>query len=252
LYLDFVLLLALHLNKRFFYITLVGCLFTVCASSQHLVRGTVVDSTKRYAIEAVTVQTTGSKFAMTDSLGQYKIEMTEKDSIWFSYLGKSTPKYPFSRIQDIRQFDISILLKSNVMREVRIRSRLYRQDSVQNRKDYAKVFNWKRPNVESLTSVTSTGVGFDVQELIRLFQFRKNKSMERFRERLIQQEREKFVENRFNKALVRQLTGLEGEELDRFITQAKPSYAFTLYATEYDFRMYIKKAGERFKADKSF
>ena len=256
MYLDFVSLLAanLHLKLRLLYIgfSFFIFLFGKQAAAQVVIKGTVLDSTKKYAIEAVTVQTTAGKMAITDSLGRYKIEMGEKDSIWFSYLGKPTPKYPFSRIQDINQFDISILLKSNIMREVRIRSRIYKQDSVQNRKDYAKVFDWRRPNVESLTSVNGYGVGFDLQELIRLFQFRKNKSMENFRERLMEQEREKFVDHRFNRGLVKQLTGLEGDELDKFMIAYRPSYAFTLYTTEYDFQLYIKKSGEKFRTLKSF
>lgn len=222
------------------------------ASAQLIVKGTVLDSSRRYPIEAVTVQTTRGQLTMTDSLGRYLITVDDKDSIWFSYLGKPTPKYPVAKIQDLSQFDISLLLKANVMREVRIRSRVYKEDSVQNRKDYAKVFNWKRPNIESLTSTTDMGAGFDLQEIIRLFQFRKNRSMERFRQRLIDEERDKFIDHRFNKGLVKRLTGLDDPELTTFMKIYRPSYAFTSYTSEYDFQFYIKRMGEKFKAAKGF
>ena len=189
---------------------------------------------------------------ITDSLGNYQITVAEKDSIWFSYLGKPTPKYPVLKIADINQFDIALRLKSDVMQEVKIKTRSYRLDSIQNRKDYAKVFNFRRPNVASMTSIGPTGAGIDLDELIRVFQFRKNKSMEKFRERLEEQERQKYIDHRFNKALVKRLTNLDGETLNAFMLKYRPSYAFAITASEYDFQLYIKKCFEIEKSGKSF
>ena len=221
-------------------------------SAQYVVKGTVFDSSHRYRIEAVTVVSTGGRMTMTDSLGRYQIAVGEKDSIWFSYLGKPTPKYPVLKMVDVTQFDLALRLKSDVMKEVIVRNRSYRQDSIQNRKDYAKVFDFHRPNVASLTSIGPTGAAIDLDELIRVFQFRKNKSMEKFKERLEEQERQKFIDHRFNKALVRRLTNLDGSNLDVFMLRFRPSYAFTLTASEYDFQMYIKRCFELFNSSKSF
>jgi len=240
---------AVHTTSVFFFFFI---LITGTVSAQYKVKGTVFDSSHRYRIEAVTVVTTGGKMTMTDSLGRYQITVNENDSIWFSYLGKPTPKYPVLKILDVTQFDIALRLKSDVMREVVVRNRNYRQDSVQNRRDYAKVFDFHRPNVASLTSIGPTGAAIDLDELIRVFQFRKNKSMEKFKERLEEQERQKFIDHRFNKALVRRLTSLDGTNLDVFMLRYRPSYAFTLVAPEYDFQMYIKKCFELYSSSKSF
>lgn len=226
-------------------------LLSLGSSAQYKVRGTVFDSSHRYTIEAVTVMSTGGKGTATDSLGRYSIDVAEKDSIWFSFLGRTTPRYPVLKIQDVNQFDISLRLKMVVLKEVTVRSRLYKEDSVQNRRDYAKAFNFQRPNLASITSVTATGAGFDINEIIRLFQFKKNRQMEKFRERLLDQEREKYVTYRFGKALVRRLTGLDGEPLNKFMEIYRPSYEFTLLTPEYDFQLYIKKAGEAFKTGKA-
>lgn len=246
----------LYLKNRTGYIKLALAFFFVLLSffvrAQYKVKGTVYDSSRIYPIEAVTVLSTSGKGTMTDSLGRYQLEVNEKDSIWFSFLGKPTPKYPILKIADISRFDIALRLKMDVMKEVKIRSRVYKEDSIQNRKDYAKAFNFKRPNFESMTSVNATGAGIDLHELIRVFQFRKNKSMERFRERLLVQEREKFVDHKFNKALVKRLTGFDGEDLTRFMLKYRPSYEFTLFSSEYDFQFYIKKAGEEFRNQKTF
>lgn len=218
------------------------------ASAQYRVKGTVYDSSRIYRIEAVTVMSTGGKITMTDTLGNYAIDVSERDSIWFSYLNKPTPKYPVLKIADINQFDIALRLKTDVMAEVRIKSRSYVQDSIQNRKDYAKVFDYRKVSLGSMTSIGPTGAGIDLDELIRLFQFRKNRSMLKFQERLLEQERDKFVDHRFSKALVRRLTSLDGEALDAFMQRYRPSYEFTSTASEYDFQLYIKKAYEAYSA----
>jgi hypothetical protein len=61
------------------------------------------------------------------------------------------------------------------------------------------------------------------------------------------EEQEKFVDHRFNKGLVRRLTGLTGNELDSFMLVFRPGYYFTQATTEYDFQKYIKDSHERFK-----
>lgn len=226
------------------------CSFLVHA--QYKVKGTVYDSSRRYPIESVTVLSTGGKATMTDSLGHYQLDVSDKDSVWFSFLGKPTPKFPVLKIADITRFDIAMRLKMDVMQEVKIRSRVYKEDSIQNRKDYAKGFDFRRPNLASMTSVYANGAGINLDELIRVFQFRKNKSMEKFRERLLEQEREKFVDHRFSKTLVKELTDLDGEALTLFMQQYRPTYEFALYSSEYDFQYYIKKAGEEFKKSKTF
>ena len=138
------------------------------------------------------------------------------------------------------------------MREVKIRTRNYKEDSVQNRRDYAKAFNFRRPSLGTMTSITSSGVGFDLDEIIRLFQFRKNKSMERFRERLEQEERDKFIDHRFTKILVKRLTGIEKEEeLLDFMQKYRPTYEFTAATSDYDFQYFIKIAYQEYKKDRA-
>ena len=215
--------------------------------SQYKVKGTVYDSSRNYRIQAVTVMSSGGSITATDSMGNYQINVAEKDSIWFSYLGKSTPKYPVLNMQNVHQFDISLRLKSIVMEEVKIKSRSYRLDSIQNRKDYAKAFNYKKVSFESLSNIGPTGGGIDINELIRMFQFRKNKSMLKFQQRLLDQEKEKFIDHKFNRNLVKRLTALEGDPLEQFMIKYRPSFEFIIGVSEYEFQLYIKTSAEIFK-----
>lgn len=224
----------------------------VPAAAQYKVQGTVLDSSRTFPLEAVSVLTTAGRGAITNSEGFYSIDVAEKDSIWFSYLGKPTQKFPFAKMINPLQFDIALRVAIPVLAEIKLRPRNYRQDSAQNRRDYQKVFDFRRPNVESMTSIGPAGAGIDINELIRLFQFKKNASMERFQTRLLQQEQEKYVDYRFSPALVRRLTGLEGDELKRFMLAYRPPYEFVLYSREYDFQLYIKESYKKYQRARSF
>jgi hypothetical protein len=231
---------------------LIGCFFIASQTNAQTfkLRGVVYDSTKTYPVISVSVITSSGKGTTTDIYGRYEIEVIETDSVWFSYLNKPTIKYPVAKIIDNSHFDIALHVNVPILKEVIVRQRNYKLDSLQNRADYAEGFNWQKPKLKA--SMTSGGaVGFDVEEIIRMFQFRKNKSAAAFRDRLLNEEREKFIDHRFSKALVLRLTGLVGFERDSFMFRCRPSYEFCLYTGEYDFQLYIKQCYESYKLLKS-
>ena len=63
------------------------------ASGQFEVHGTVYDRSRYFAMPGVSVMSTAGRGTMTDSTGQYRLQVTRKDSIFFSYLGKATVKF---------------------------------------------------------------------------------------------------------------------------------------------------------------
>lgn len=205
------------------------------------------DSSRNYPLEAVSVISTSGRGTVTNNEGVYEIDVSAKDSVWFSYLGKPTMKFPVATIHNTLQFDISLHITIPTLKEVKIRPKNYRQDSLQNRLDYAKVFNYQKPKLKTVAPQYGAGVGFDLDEIINMFRFKRNRSMASFQKRLLQQEEDKYVEYRFNKALVRRLTLLTGNELDSFMRLYRPSYTFTKFASDYDFQSWIKQAFTRFK-----
>jgi len=239
-----------NLFRPFLKILLLGLLFTatrpVNAQETFKIKGTVYDSSRTYPIELVTVMSTSGKGTVTNSDGRYEIEVTDKDSVWFSYLNKPTVKFPVLKIANPFSFDISLKVSIPVLKEVRIKPRNYRQDSIQNREDYAKVFEYRKPGLRPATPQYGAGMGFDLDEIINVFRFKRNKSMAAFQQRLLVQERDKFVDHRFNKALVRRLTSLNGNELDSFMLVYRPPYEFALLTSDYDFQEYIKEAYRRY------
>lgn len=205
----------------------------------------VYDSSRNYPLEAVSVLSTSGRGTVTNVDGFYKIEVTEKDSIWFSYLNKPTIKFPVLKITTPMGFDISLLVNVPTLKEVKIRPKYYKQDSIQNRIDYAKIFNYQKPKLSP--TMNGMGVGFDLDEIINMFRFKRNRSLASFQRRLLLEEEDKYIDHRFNKALVRRLTLLETPELDSFMLLYRPSHTFTKMAGEYEFQYYIKTAFFRFK-----
>jgi len=113
--------------------------------------------------------------------------------------------------------------------------------------DYAKIFNYQKPGLKVVTPQFGAAAGFDLDEIINMFRFRRNRSMAAFQKRLLLEEQEKSIDHRFNKALVRRLTLLDGNQLDSFMRVFRPSYMFTKLSGDYEFQQYIKTAFHRFK-----
>lgn len=229
----------------FFFISLGATQKT--AAQKYFIKGTVYDSSRAFPLEAVSVLSTSGKGAVTNLTGNYEIEVTDKDSIWFSYLNKPTIKFPVAKITTPNQFDIAIEINIPVLREVKIRPPNYKLDSIRNREEYARIFDFQRPKVKVAPSNFGAGVGFDFDELVNMLRFKHNRSTLAFQRRLLQEEQEKFVDHRFSKSLVRRLTNLSGPELDSFMQVFRPTYMFAQLAADYDFQKYILDSYARFK-----
>jgi hypothetical protein len=212
------------------------------------VQGTLYDFYTRHRLDAVTVRTTGGRVTISDSLGKYSIDVTEKDSIWFSYLTKNTQKYPVDTISDRHNFEVALYVDAAWLPAVRVQNRSYRADSIQNREDYAKVFNFQKPGLK----LSSTGpeayvpgsvtVGLDLDELINMFRFKRTRQMLAFQRRLVQEEQDKYIEHRFTKHLVTQLTGLKTPSLEPFMTFCRPAYDVLIYMNDIELGYYIEQS----------
>lgn len=213
-----------------------------CLNAQVLVSGRVYDISKFNPLEAVTVQSTSGSGTITDSMGHYSIIVKESDSIWFSYLNKPTPKYPVQAILNKQNFEISLHVNATELKEVRISPRNYRMDSIANREEYAKAFNFQKPSIGSSLDFSNGSVGLDLDEFINMFKFRRNRRMIAFRNQLLEEEEQKYIDHRFNRALIVRLTHLRGTALDTFVVQYRPTIDFVASATDYELQDYIKKS----------
>jgi hypothetical protein len=235
-----------YFRKTFFFLLLAfGSLKAV--SQQVVIHGTVFNMYKTRPLDGVSVLCSCGSGTTTDSNGNYYIRVAASDSLRFSYLGRATQMFPVSMMNSAASFDIALHVNPTELSEVRIAPRNYYMDSLQNRIDYQKIFDYKKPGLSITDGTNGTGAGIDLDELINVFRFRRNRRLLAFQSRLEADEKDKFIEHRFSIYIVKKITHLDGDSLDAFMFKFKPSYQFTKTATDYEFYDYIKLAFEDYK-----
>lgn len=218
------------------------------------VSGTVYDITARRPLEAVAVQSSSGRGTITDSAGRYLLVVPAKDSIWFSMIGKTTMKYAVDTINNLDNFNVMIHVRATELPPVKVRNNYYRYDSTMNRQDYAKVFNFKKPTLGIIKNPTynpGATVGFDLEGIINMFRVKHNRSILTLQQRLIEQEQENYVNNRFSKQFVRKVTRLQSPELDTFMRRFRPSYELVKMLNDLELGYWITQNLELFRSSRS-
>jgi hypothetical protein len=216
------------------------------ARGQVTIKGTVFNMYRTAPLEAVSVVSTSGKFTLTDSNGHYSMVVNPEDSISFSYLGKSTIKFPASSFNPISGMDIELHVNTELS-SVKVAPRNYHMDSLRNREEYEKVFDFRKPGLSITEPGQGLGVGLDLDAIINMFRFTRTRRMLAFQKRLIEEEQDKFIDHRFNTGIVKKITHLEGDPLDTFMVRYRPSYEFTRDSNDYEFYQYIKLAYGQYK-----
>ncbi|HMO32658.1 MAG TPA: hypothetical protein PKE07_06655 [Lacibacter sp.] len=229
------------------------CLLLTPALAQQPLSGTVYDSTRRNLVEGVQVLCTCGTMGFTDSTGAYTLYVGDEDSVFFVFRGKPTQLFAVSRIKDMNNFEIALPLhvpgRYKQLKEIIVYGRNRRQDSIENRLQYDKVFNYSRGGLRFSNSAPESGfgAGLDLEALINVFRFRQNRSMARFQQRLIREEQDRYIDSRFNRTIVKRLTPLtDGPQLDAFLQQYRPEYELLTQALDIELYMYIQAAAKEF------
>ena len=215
-----------------------------------IVHGTIYNMYRTRPLDGVSVMSTSGRGTTTDSNGNYAIAVDLKDSISFSYLGRETMKYAVREINYSTGFDIALHVDPTELKEVRVLPRDYRADSLQNRKDYEKIFDYRKPHMTITDGNSGNGAGVDLNSLIEMFDRNKIHRTQAFQRRLVDEEHDKFVDHRFNRSIVLKITHLQGDELDSFMIRYRPSYEFCKRATDYDLLDYVKLAFQEYQKDR--
>jgi hypothetical protein len=206
-------------------------------SAQIKLSGTVFDSTKLYVIPGVNVSSTAGLATVTDSLGAYHINVSENDSLSFFYRGKSTIKFPVKTMGNYNSFDISLHVRVNakykLLQSVTVFADNYHRDSAENRMEYSKIFNFEKPRIR----------------LIGMFNRRKKRENLAFQNRLIDNEKDRYVNYRFGPKVIHRVTGLSGDTLLQYRKRYMPSYDFVVSSTLAQFYEYILNTSYAFKKE---
>lgn len=151
---------------------------------------------------------------------------------------------------DYTAFDISLRIKVKqkykLLSPVTVFSDSYRRDSIENRDEYAKIFGSEKPGIHS-DYEPGGPAGLDLDALIGMFQRRKNQENLAFKNRLIQQEQDNYVDYRFSSKTISRITGLKGDDLNKYKKFYRPTYFFVVNSTLAEFYEYILNTSYSFK-----
>ncbi len=101
-------------------------------------------------------------------------------------------------------------------------------------------------NNKDLLSIGSGGVGLSIDAIWSAFS-REGKNARRLMDVMERDYINNFIDEKFNKKLVGEVTGLKGDRLEVFMLKYRPSYYFVYGASEYNLVEYIKTAYIKFQ-----
>lgn len=226
--------------------------FSQWCAGQNMLSGTVFDTSKVFVVPGVEVFTTSGNYTVSDTLGNYSIQVMPVDSVYFLYQNKYTQKFPIAGLRNLDGFNISLLVKTDskykVLNSVTVYSKSYKQDSLAYRQNFSQILDSGKPTLETnFEPGGAAGVG--IESLIEIFQFRKNRSRLAFKDQLEREEQERYIEYRFSPETITRITGLKGNELNKYRKLYKPTYEFVSKSTLTQFYTYILQTSYKFKRE---
>jgi hypothetical protein len=119
---------------------------------------------------------------------------------------------------------------------------------------FAKSFNASAPKLKDIVRVSKglgplpiAGVTIIPSELIRAISYKSSRQY-KFKKRLLTDEDDKYVDSRFDKDLVSEITKLQNDSLSIFMDKYRPAAGVLKKMTSYDVMIYIKKSLQSFRS----
>jgi hypothetical protein len=225
-------------------------LFCINANAQ-TVTGFIVEKDTRKPVPYIIVSATGTN-VFTNEAGGFSIRISQlTDTIKIKAMGYkpvSIPVTPFSGKLKL----IELVPQTIKLGQVNVSAyKRYLQDSIDNRKQFAKEFAFKGPSLTDMMhpSTTNAPFAFVNIDLISIFKIlTKKKSKEyRLQQNMLSMEKDNHISVRFNRGLVSQVTGLKGDSLNTFMTDYPPSQFQIDGMSDYNLMLFIKKNYDIFK-----
>jgi hypothetical protein len=127
-------------------------------------------------------------------------------------------------------------------------------DSLNTRKMFAKSFASAAPKFKDIVRVSTgdglipvAGVTIILSEFIKAITYKHSRE-NKFKQTLLRDEGDKYLDSRFSKTLVTEITKLQTDSLSNFMDRYRPAIGVIKKMTDYDLRVYIKKSLVSFKS----
>jgi hypothetical protein len=216
---------------------------------QVLIHGTVYNRAEGKPLSGVSVLSVSGAGTSTDSLGHYQIRLAFTDSLYCSWLGKATARFAVKDIPADQAFDLDLNETNSILLPAFsvIGGKDYYRDSVSNRAYYSKAFGYTgRDGLQDRNPGQTGGVGFSF-DLDNLINPSADNRAQALQQRLQEDERDKYIDHKFNRPLVKKITGLETPLLDSFMRVYRPSFEqLHVFGTDYEYYEWISTSAKSF------
>jgi len=222
--------------------------------------GIVKDFNTQLPIENVQIYSV-KQTTYTDRGGKFIVEkLTKGDHLSLRLMGYQTVEFVFGgAVADTTIFLQPIIVSLD---EVKVQGkRNYKLDSLNLRKEYAKVFNatptkltdifikrnpnYKNPFPGMNPNSTSSLVSVNVLQIVDLI-LQKKYPMNKLKSSLLKEEENRYADHVFSKATIGEITGLKGNELIIFTNRYRPDAAKLKKMNSYEIILYIKQCYAEF------
>jgi hypothetical protein len=221
----------------------VGCLLLsgICYAghAQQKLGGKIVRKGSTEVLSGVSViNLNQKKYNVSDLGGNYKIPAIAGDTLLFSSAGYLTDTVIASPYMFLEEFLIALRPHIMALPSVRVdEATNYQIDSIKRREEYAFLLNKRHPIKLVNEKRLQDGPGFSFSPFgyFSSPEIRKRK----LKKRLRREEEDYYVDYKFPRARVAQLTQLRGDSLQLFMVLYKPTYKFCRVANSEDMLLYI-------------
>ena len=211
--------------------------------AQQSLEGIVYDKdTKRRLGEVQIRNQNTQKYLFNDARGEFRTPVSKGDVLVFKKTGYISDTVVYN---DQKALIVNLKEDIKSIKEVTIYGRK-NPDEVLNeiKRDYGKHFELAAPG--ELFSVGMTGAGLNINSIYNMIS-KEGKNARRFTQFIGKLHEENIIDFYFTPELVRNLIGLEGDDLKAFMQLFRPTYEFVTTANYYQMVKYIKSKYEVFK-----
>ena len=233
-------------NRRLIAVFL---LMTVCQSlcAQEKVSGKIYSRTNDSVVIAATIRNKSLKIsAYSGSDGSYHIFADEGDTLIFSATGFTPDTVTVRLYMLLTPYDVTLERKVITLEVARVTSS-YSEDSLNRHNYYAGIFK-KQPGVTCFNT-PEYGAGIVLSPISYFSKAAKRKRV--LKKRLLQQDRDDYIDHFFPVEWVQRLTGLKGDSLNLFMNKYRPSYDLCRKTDQQGMILYINDKLKEFKKPKS-
>ena len=241
------------LYKLFFVLILSVSIFLANAQEATLVRGYMMDESSFDAVPLanILVKNSGAR-AISNRAGFFRVTILPTDSIFITAIGYNSKLLMGKEIITNNTDDtIRIYMRSTVykLKDVNVVYSNHKRDSIAR---LAAEYLKDDPLLNNYDRVLNRAKGNIMSPLTAMYQAwsKEGQDMAHFEEFLQYAEKQKAVDRRLNKKVVKKVTNLPDEDLDAFMLFCRPDKDFVINAPDYDLYEAIKKCADDFNGKK--